>query len=309
MPDKPQGWVNDPAAVEAIVAGLPRPVFGLAAHKLKDSGSGKVTLLYAYTRKLLGKDLVKNQTIGDCVSQAGSGCVESLAGIEIVLLGENEEHHGEIATELGYGGSRIEIGRGALRGDGSIGAWHAKFLQQYGAIFRGKFEVNGRTYDFSTYSGPKARELGSRGVGVPDDLEPLLRKHQVRTVSLVQSYEEVRDAIHNGYPVSLCSNRGFDDRRGRDSEGFARPSGTWNHAMYADAVDDAHGRPGCLVRNSWSRNHMAGTPKRHDQPDGSFWVDADVIDYMARQNDSFAHSGYNGYPGQELPDPFPWIRD
>jgi hypothetical protein len=49
--------------------------------------------------------------------------------------------------------------------------------------------------------------------------------------------------------------------------------------------------------NSWGADWISG-PKRHDQPDGSFWVDADVAERMLRGQDSFAVSGYEGYPAQ-----------
>ena len=62
-------------------------------------------------------------------------------------------------------------------------------------------------------------------------------------------------------------------------------------------MDDEFKRPGLLCVNSWPVNWISG-PKRHEQPDGSFWVDAEVADSMLRQNDSFALSGFEGYPSQ-----------
>ena len=65
------------------------------------------------------------------------------------------------------------------------------------------------------------------------------------------------------------------------------------------AVDDAHRRPGVLVQNSWG-TWNAG-PKRHNQPDGSFWVDADDIERLIlSQGDSWAFSGYAGFKPQQL---------
>jgi hypothetical protein len=65
------------------------------------------------------------------------------------------------------------------------------------------------------------------------------------------------------------------------------------------AVDDEYKRPGLLTVNSWDKTWVTG-PRRHDQPEGSFWTDADDVDIMLREGDSFAISGYLGYPAQEL---------
>jgi len=303
MPAQPQGWIDDPAAVEAVVATLPRPVFGLAAHDIRDSGEGKVALLHTYVEQVFGNFPIHAQTIGDCVSHGwGLGC-DVLACVEVVLKAEAEQVTHETATEPLYAASRVEIGRGQLgNGDGSIGAWMAKAVRQYGTLLRKKYDP----YDFTTYSGRKAKEWGRPRAGVPDELEPRMREHTVNQVSLVTSYEEARDAICNGFPVPVCSNQGFKSKR--DSKGFARAQGSWKHCMLFMGADDADGRPGLLCMNSWGPNWISG-PKRHGQPEGSFWVDADTCDRMLRQNDSFAMSQFAGYPSQELPDPFPWIHD
>ncbi len=48
----------------------------------------------------------------------------------------------------------------------------------------------------------------------------------------------------------------------------------------------------------WGGNSFVDGPKRHGQPDGSFWADASVINRMCAQGDSFAMSSYAGYPKQ-----------
>ena len=65
------------------------------------------------------------------------------------------------------------------------------------------------------------------------------------------------------------------------------------------SVDDAFGRPGLLCWNSWGEDGISG-PTRHNQPLGSFWVDAEVADAMLRQDDSYALSGYEGFKTQDL---------
>jgi hypothetical protein len=54
------------------------------------------------------------------------------------------------------------------------------------------------------------------------------------------------------------------------------------------------------VVNSWGPNWVSG-PKRHNQPDGSFWCDADTLErYILSANDSWAYSNFNGFPPQKL---------
>jgi hypothetical protein len=285
------GYAYDWQEVERFVSSLRRPVFGVAAAPLRDTGKGKTVLLHKHLEKVAGQFRVHHQTIGDCVSHGWGLAVDILKAVEISLHGERERWAAETATEPIYAFSRVEVGGGRLgNGDGSIGAWAARAVAEYGTLLRQKYGRN----DLRRYSGNRARTWGRRGAGVPDELEPTSRQHPVRTVSLVTSYEDARDAIANGYPVPVCSNQGFRDRR--DSQGFAKASGSWAHCMCFVAVDDQKERPGLLCVNSWGPHWING-PKRHGQPDGSFWVDADTVDRMLRRDpDSYSVSGFEGYP-------------
>lgn len=293
-PGYPTGWVEDRDAVADYLAWSHTPLFGVTAAPIRDSGRGQVVLLdRALAAQLGGRFPVHLQTIGDCVSHGWGLGVDVLKAVQIAA-GAREAFTGETATEVIYAGSRVEVGRGRLVGDGSVGAWAAKAVgAAIGTLVRGRYGA----IDLTRYDGPRAREWGRRGRGVPDELEPRAREHPVRTVSLVTSYEEARDALANGYPVPVCSDQGFEPRR--DAQGFARPRGRWGHCMLFLGVDDAPERPGLLVMNSWGPDWIGG-PKRHDQPDGSFWVDAEVADRMLGAQDSYALSGYVGFPAQDL---------
>lgn len=286
------GYVYDWREVERFVSSLSRPVFGVGAAPLRDSGKGRTVLLHKHLEAVAGRFRVHRQTVGDCVSHGWGLCVDVLKAVEISLRGEREKWTGETATEPIYAFSRVEVGGGRLgNSDGSVGAWAARAVSEYGTLVREKYE-NG--VDLRRYSGAKARSWGRRGAGVPDFLEPTAREHPVRTVSLVTSYENARDAIANGYPVPVCSMQGFRSRRDRD--GFAKPSGTWAHCMAFVAVDDSRGRPGLLCVNSWGPDWISG-PKRLNQPEGSFWVDADIVDRMLRRDpDSYSLSSFEGFP-------------
>lgn len=288
----PTGWVEKPKEVDKVLGDLRHPVFGVTARSIEDSGKGKVVLLHKALTSVLGRFPVHEQTIGDCVSHGWSLGTDVLKAVQIAA-GAREEFTGETASEIVYGGSRVEVGGGRLgNGDGSVGAWAAKAVSEtIGTLIRAKYG----NLDLTTYSGATAKKLGR--TGVPDELEPKAREHVVKTVSMVQTYEEARDAIANGYPVPVCSNRGFQSKR--DDKGFAKPSGSWAHCMLFLAVDDEDSRPGLLCQNSWGENWIGG-PKRHEQPEGSFWVDAAVAEKMLGEQDSFAMSGFLGFPMQDL---------
>lgn len=288
------GWHNDQKAVDAVLATAKIPYISGAIQAICGSGKGKVQLLYKFVESLM-PDLrypVRTQAIGDCVAFGTAGAVDCLMATEILLAEEHESFMGITATEPIYGGSRIAIGRGQLgRGDGSIGAWAAEYVSKYGTLLKKKY---GGT-DLAAYNGQRAREWGL--YGTPKDLEVISREHTVKTYSLVSNYDQLVDAIYNGYPVTVCSGQGFTSQR--DAQGFARPSGSWPHCMLIAGIDDEYKRPGCLIINSWGPNWISG-PKRHDQPDGSFWCDADVINRMLSENDSWALSSFDGYPPQDL---------
>lgn len=286
-----QGWVDDQAQVEEVMKQLPFPVFNDVWTPIKDTGKGKIILLYDIIRAVAGTFPMRKQTVGDCVSQGAAYAVDAVKSVDIYLNKEFEEWVAETATEDIYGGSRVQIGGGRIGGDGSVGAWAAKYVNQYGALPRQKYG----NIDLTTYSGNYARTLGRNGV--PKELLEIAKQHPIQTVSLVKTYEEVRDLISNGYAVTIASMQGFSSKR--DSEGFAKPQGTWAHQMSILGVDDSYKRPGVLVQNSWGI--WNGGPKRHNQPDGSFWVDAQVLEQnILSKNDSWAFSGYEGFKPRKL---------
>jgi hypothetical protein len=273
---------------------LPMPIFSDVYQPLKDSGKGKVALLYDFVVKLTKEFPVSHQTIGDCVSHGAACAINVLKATEIVLKKDIEDWVAQTSTEDIYAGSRILIGNGRLgSGDGSVGAWAAQYVNIYGTLIRKKYG----SIDLSVYDGARAKEWGNPGNGTPRDLLVFSKEHLVKTVSQVRTYEEARDAIANGYPVTVASNQGFTTTR--DNDGFALASGNWGHQMCFTACDDSFRRPGLLCQNSWGTNWISG-PTRHNQPLGSFWVDASTVNRMLAQNDSWAFSNFDGFKPQKI---------
>jgi len=151
--------------------------------------------------------------------------------------------------------------------------------------------------DFSKYNGNLGAGWGSRGL--PDPVIDLANDHQIKTVSLVRTIEEARDALANGYGLAVCSSYGFTNKR--DSKGFAKVSGSWAHAMAWTACDDTSSEPSFLVQNSWGKWNDGGHPAWGPIPDGSFLIHADTAEGMLSQNGAYAFSQFDGFPVQKLP--------
>ena len=281
------GAYCDPEDVDKLLGELPHPVFGAAAYDLYGTGEGKIVLLYKEVQKLDPSfGYHEKQTTGDCVSHATRNAVDCTRVHEIVG-GEPEGWHGRGATEAIYG-SRGHSGQGMS----CSGA--ARFVHQSGGILLRK---DYGFVDFTKYNSRTGSNWGRSGV--PSDVKDEGKKHQVKTISLVKSIEEARDAIANGYALSVCSGYGFSARR--DKDGIASRSGGWNHAMAWVAVDDSretYDETLFLVQNSWGV--WNGGPKKHGQPDGSFWIRERDARGMLSGNGAWAFSDVNGFPARKV---------
>lgn len=288
------GWIDDPKGVEKSMSRLPMPVFSDVWSATKESGKGKKMLLYDIVRKVAGGFPNRLQTVGDCVSQGTALAVDIAKCVDIHLKGDFEQWVAETSTEDIYSGSRNIIGGGRLgNGDGSLGSWAAEYVNEYGGLPRDKYG----NIDLTVYDGNKARQWGRSGFKLPKEFLDIAKKHPILTVSQVNTWEEVRDLIYNGYPVTIASNQGFSSER--DKDGFAKPEGSWAHLMCLVAMDDEFNRPGALCANSWAEWNSG--PKRHDQPVGSFWIDAEELEKrILKTGDCWAFSGYLGFQPNKL---------
>jgi hypothetical protein len=203
------------------------------------------------------------------------------------------------SAEVVYAMSRIDVGRGQIRGDGSLGRW-ACDAAKLGAL--APMERIG-AHDLSAYSAARARDWGARGV--PAEVKAVAKNHPVKGAALVRTAAEVKRALAQVYPVVVCSTVGFDDASGRvgtrDAQGFIRPRGTWPHAMCFIAWR-AGPRAGALCLNSWGDRAHGGPVWPEDMPVAAFWVDEAVVERMVSQGDSFALSDVQGFP-QRNPKP------
>lgn len=282
------GWIPDPQAVQECLKGLEvRSIRSVPAWSEEDRSSDEEAVyLWEAVQRVTGQILPgRNQgAVGSCVAVATASALEHLQCVQIAA-GEQAVYR-DVASEVIYGGSRVQIGGGRIRGDGSVGVWAARWVKDYGVVPRG---LHGR-YDLRSYDEQRCRDLGRRGV--PPELIAIARQHPVLEVMRVQSWAEARVALRRGYPVLVCSDQGF--RLERDSEGFCAPRGIWYHAMALIGMRGGR-RPGGFLLNSWGDEAHRGPRVPPHAPPAGFWVDAAILDRMLRQGDSWAFAHLVGF--------------
>jgi hypothetical protein len=264
------------------------PIFGDASAKIKNFGKGKLSTPYKSVLKFDKNPYNERQTTGDCVSHGTRNACDISRAVEIDINGEPEAWIARGATEAIYGS------RG-WSGQGMSCARAAEFVSKIGGI------VVRKNYpgiaDFTKYNGNLGAGWGGRGL--PDKVIDAANDHQIKTVSLIRTIEEARDALASGYGINVCSNYGFSNKR--DKKGISNPSGSWAHAMAWTACDDTGSEPLFLVQNSWGKWNDGGYPEWGPIPDGSFLIRAEVAAGMLAQNGSYAFSNFDGFPVQKLP--------
>lgn len=302
------GYSPDPIATKRFVRSLPKPTLRQAGPEvLRFARDDSPVLLYralyeAHAAHHGGQQwIVGAQGIGDCVSWGWAHGANIRLAVDWKL--GNSGGWSNAATEAIYGGSRVEARCGDDKsckggwGDGSYGGAAAKWVRDWGIVFRQPYNPIG--IDLSEYDAGRAKQWGNFGCGGSGDngrLDKIARDHPCE-VTLVTSFEEAAAAIASGYPVPVCSGQGFSSKR--DNEGFCRASGSWSHCMCFVGVRYGE-RPGLLCLNSWGPTWVTGPKWPDDQPDGSFWVDRATAERMLRGEDSFAIASVAGFKFRDL---------
>lgn len=281
-----QGCIYEPHHFDHFMSTLKYPMFGDASKKITNSGKGKLSLPFKSVLKFDKKAFSERQTELDCVSHATRNACDVSRAVEIDVQSQRESWDARGATEAiygfrGHGGGGMSCSRGA------------EFVSKAGGILVRK---NYGVVDLSKYNGVIGVNWGTRGV--PDKVLDLANDHQIKTVSLIRTTEEARDALANGYSISVCSMYGFSNKR--DKKGFAKPQGSWAHAMAWVACDDTGSESSFLVQNSWGLWNSGGHPDWGPIPDGSFLITEEVAAGMLRQNGAYAFSNFDGFPPQKL---------
>lgn len=310
------GWYADPAAVNAVVqSDGPRVFADTPAGQVRDLP--KSVYLWKAHESLLGSlPPAKNQNpIGSCVAHGTNNAVERSLAAEIVHRGGDRSEFTHFAEEATYAGSRIEVGKGAIRptwrdptGDGSIGAWAKDFVVKWGMVPRQDYPG---VADLTKYDPKRCRAWGRHdGQGVPAELEAVARKFPVKDGIRITSWADTKKANASGYAVAVCSDQGFNDPGPpgrepvgtRDARGVCKPRGEWAHCMCIDGYHtDENGREFGHVENSWGPDAHKGPVGWGSPSTAGFWAESWVLDAMLKQGDSWAFSGVTGFPAKNLP--------
>lgn len=244
---------------------------------------------------------INQRNVGCCVGCGYKHGVDVLSAVQIVINKRPAEWK-PVSAEGIYGYSRVEIGKGQIRGDGSTGGW-AQAAVKFGVLPMEKFDTG---HDLTVFDPARARSWGA--TGMPNDLEPVARKTPVKGTALVTTWEDVKRSITQGYPVPVCSGVGFNNPNGtvgtRDKEGFIRPRGSWPHCMLLCGIRGGE-RPGAFCLNSWGDSAHAGPVWPADAPVAGFWIDAAVVGQMVGERSSYALSDMTGFPARNLD----WFAD
>ena len=289
MSDFSTGWIAAPNEVELIVKEQAIPFFFQTPAAEVDTIPPEV-FLWRYKEKITGKPWPNRDQggVGSCVSFGTVAAIEATMCFEIAN-GESEEVR-DLCQEVVYAGSRVEIGGNRIQGDGSIGAWAAQFVKDYGVLDRAVYG----SYDLARYDEVRCRAWGRKGV--PDDLEPAVKKHPIKAITMVRSWDDAKKSLASGYGIAICSNQGFG--RIRDSAGFAKASGRWAHCMALLGYQTGS-REGGWICNSWGDRFHSG-PVGAGAPTCGFWADADIIERMLKAEDSWAFSSLEGFPARKI---------
>lgn len=282
-----QGWTPNPEVSEAYAQSLPETQQMMC--DLRPIQADKPVILSKVHRDLIGNDPPKGpQGIGDCTSWGNAAGLNVHQAVQI-STGKANYKYDEAMTESIYALGRCEVGnQWNSYQDGGVGAWMSKALTMYGCLGRKKH---------GQYDPKRAKAWGAKGL--PDDLEPEAKLHIYKTAVMVTNWDQAVPLIQAGYPVAVCSNQGF--LLTRDQDGFARAKGTWYHCMCFVGV--RFDREGLLCLQSWGPNVPSG-PTVYDQPDNSFFVEKNTVNYMLGQRDSYAYNGsFSGFePNDNLLD-------
>lgn len=300
----PFGWIPfdertaaQNIAHEAAVATMqPFAVMGssLAAPDQKKFG------LWDFAKKVNGGKHFRPfyQKTGSCVGNGGGNAVWYLSAVEVAKLQEPEEVKLPFWL-LPYGRSRMYGGlRG--RGEGSFGSAFARAIRDDGIIEADRSDMPAYGDDNGISWGANTEYAWSDGAKVPSALLAESRKHPVRSTAQIKSADQAREAIRNGYPMTIASSWG-GVMRCPVVGGLLlnHRADVWQHQMSVVGWQE-HTSLGELfcVLNSWG-DQAHGTPP-DDAPPGSFWVKAADLDWICRTGEAFAFSAFEGFPAQQL---------
>lgn len=283
----------------------------VAGHAFAGDAAGKLVPTWLHVEKVFpGCWPASAQTRGDCVSHSTRNAALVTLACEIAA-GKPDEVTGKVegVPDLPDEG-RLDgvLSTEAIywwRDHGGDG-WscdHAAsvMLKESGMWLRKPYDNFG--FDLTRYSGNTAGKWGSKNP--PDEIKQFGTQHAIRTATDIDTFDQVRDFLANGYGITTCGGEGWSSSR--DENGFSRRQGGWSHALAYIGADDRdvikqkYGEPLVLILNSWARWNSGGRRvlgTSFDIPEGSFWAKWSDC----RNRSAIAFSSAMGWPSRPLPD-------
>ncbi|WP_397570639.1 hypothetical protein [Schlesneria sp. T3-172] len=232
------------------------------------------------------------QQIGDCVSWGAANAVNYLQAYQLVRGPPGFQFRDAYPPYI-YGVSRVIVGRAHgsnFRGDGSVGAYAAEGVQKHGVL-------RADAKDVPPYSGSIARMWGDKGP--PQWARDEAKQFLVKSIAQVKSAAEARDAICNGYPVTIASSWWGTTSIGTvDGRRVANRNTSWAHQQCLIGYDGSGSNKYFYCLNSWGPN--AHPQPLQGEPPGGYWIRFSDIDRICREGDSWAFSSFDGFPAESL---------
>lgn len=227
------------------------------------------------------------QQTGDCAAQAIAGAIE----IDTAVQSEIDRRLMWRAVNRGaiYGGGRVTIGKGAIRGDGLVPSWGLQYVDEFGILWQDEPGV-------PPYSGAQMNDWGRNGV--PTKFLALMKPFAGLQYARCSSAQDVCNAINAGHPVPFGSMQwGTDLIKLIEGRNVAFDTTNWPHAQIVTGYDGTlkNGQRLFRVLNSWGPNaHTPQSQMPGDHP-GAYYITWETMDQICREGMTFALSGSNGF--------------
>ena len=263
------------------------------------------SLLYKVVNKAAGYEFFPwDQKTGSCVGHGALAVMATLQAVEIITQRQTFEEWRIPFILYNYGQSRK---RGGLNGEGegSFGSSMAESLNEDGCPpLDPSYPQPIKQQDGSWTFGAEAEMDWSNGNKPPIDLSGSAKSFKVKSTSKLKNSDEVKQALSNGYPVTIASSWwGFSDLKvkpsGTPAIQLASRSQSWGHQQSCLGFT-THPDFGLifLIQNSWGNAH--GTPLGNfGEPKGSYWIKAKDMDRICLE-EVFSFSNFDGYPARTI---------
>ena len=242
-----------------------------------------------------------NQGTGDCVSWEWAHKLDVLMAVLVLLKKLPQEIVARTCSESIYALGRVEIyGKNYAGGAGMYGGGAAKAVLKLGTLHRLQYEG----HDLRKYSGSRAISWGRNGL--PDELEPIAKEHRAGDSICVTDPIAAGALLQSGYPVGYCGSTSWGQQRGPDGIAIRHSRGSHGMCITGVRYDDSNEPLAFWVANTGHGNHCSGPVGPIPVPvvyaECGSWVHVSKIRRVFAAGDCFAHSMYQGFPLQKIPD-------